>query len=119
MRALWIHRIAVNVTTIGGSTKIATALEQANIIVNKNLLPGDVVSATNEPSGIRIGLQELTRIGMGASEMAAIADMFKRIALDHESPESVKSDVIELKKGYQKVCYCFDETDAYDHPLIG
>ncbi len=53
---------------------------------------------------------------MGTSEMDAIADFFKRIVLDSESPESVIDDVIELKSGYQKVCYCFDETDAYGLP---
>lgn len=112
------HQVAIDVTGTGGSTKAATKLEQANIIVNKNLLPGDVVSATNEPSGIRIGTQELTRIGMGVSEMDEIAEFFKRIVLDQESPESVKSDVIELKHEYQKVCYCFDDTDAYAFPAI-
>ena len=110
------HQVAVNVTKAGGSTEIATRLEEANIIVNKNLLPGDPVSVTVEPSGIRIGTQELTRIGMGASEMEVIAEFFKRIVFDHESPESVRSDVVELKSGYQKVCYCFDDTDAYGFP---
>ena len=110
------HQVAVDVTKVGGSIRAATKLEEANIIVNKNLLPGDSVSATVEPSGIRIGTQELTRIGMGTSEMDAIADFFKRIVLDSESPESIRKDVIELKSGYQKVCYCFDETDAYGLP---
>jgi len=110
------HQVAVDVTKVGGSSRAATRLEEANIIVNKNLLPGDTVSVTDEPSGIRIGTQELTRIGMGTSEMDAIADFFKRIVLDSESPESVRNDVIELKGGYQKVCYCFDETDAYGLP---
>jgi glycine hydroxymethyltransferase len=112
------HQVAIDVTHAGGSIRAATKLEEANIIVNKNLLPGDHVSVTVEPSGIRIGTQELTRIGMGASEMDAIADFLKRIVLDDESPESVRSDVIELKSGYQKVCYCFDDTDAYGFPVI-
>ena len=112
------HQVAIDVTQAGGSIRAATKLEEANIIVNKNLLPGDHVSVTVEPSGIRIGTQELTRIGMGASEMDAIADFMKRIVLDDESPESVRDDVIELKSGYQKVCYCFDDTDAYGFPVI-
>ena len=112
------HQVAVDVTQAGGSIRAATKLEEANIIVNKNLLPGDHVSVTVEPSGIRIGTQELTRIGMGASEMDAIADFMKRIVLDDESPESVRDDVIELKSGYQRVCYCFDDTDAYGFPVI-
>ena len=112
------HQVAVDVTQAGGSIRAATKLEEANIIVNKNLLPGDHVSVTVEPSGIRIGTQELTRIGMGASEMDAIADFMKRIVLDDESPESVRDDVIELKSGYQRVCYCFDDTNAYGFPVI-
>ncbi|MCK4652539.1 MAG: serine hydroxymethyltransferase [Methanosarcinales archaeon] len=112
------HQVAIDVTHAGGSIRAATKLEEANIIVNKNLLPGDHVSVTVEPSGIRIGAQELTRIGMGASEMNAIADFMKRIVLDDESPESVRDDVIELKSGYQMVCYCFDDTNAYGFPVI-
>ena len=112
------HQVAIDVTQAGGSIRAATKLEEANIIVNKNLLPGDHVSVTVEPSGIRIGTQELTRIGMGASEMDAIADFMKRIVLDDESPESVRDDVIELKSGYQRVCYCFDDTNAYGFPVI-
>jgi len=112
------HQVAVNVTKTGGSIEAATRLEDANIIVNKNLLPGDNVTKTVEPSGIRIGTQELTRIGMGASEMDAIAELIKRVVLDSESPTSVRSDVIELKRGYQKVCYCFDDTDAYGFPAV-
>ncbi len=112
------HQVAVDVTQAGGSIRAATKLEEANIIVNKNLLPGDHVSVTVEPSGIRVGTQELTRIGMGASEMDAIADFMKRIVLDDESPESVRDDVIELKSGYQRVCYCFDDTNAYGFPVI-
>jgi glycine hydroxymethyltransferase len=68
------------------------------------------------PSGLRLGSQELTRLGMKESEMDEIADFIKRIIIKDESPEKVKKDVIDLRRNYQRVCYCFDGEDAYKFP---
>src|SRR3989449_1731505 len=56
------HIVAVDVKAQGGGAKGALDLERANIIANKNLLPTDT-SPVN-PSGVRLGSHELTRIGM-------------------------------------------------------
>jgi len=103
------HQIAVDVSRIGGGRKIVESFEDANIIINKNLLPWDSLEKTGNPSGIRIGTQEVTRIGMKESEMKEIAEFMKRIAIDGEKPEKVKEDVIAMKKGFNKVHYCFDD----------
>ncbi len=46
---------------------------------------------------------------MKESEMKEIAEFMKRIAIDGEKPEKVKEDVIAMKKGFNKVHYCFDD----------
>lgn len=102
------HQIAVDVSKLGGGREVAEKFEQANIIINKNLLPWDSMKMTENPSGIRIGTQEVTRIGMKESEMKEIAEFMKRVCIDKEDPERVKRDVIELRKDFQKVGYCFD-----------
>jgi len=108
------HQVAVDVSKIGGGSEIALRMEYANIIANKNLFPMDSVNGTDDPSGIRLGTQELTRLGMKEPEMKEVARLIKRVAIDREEPEKVKKDVIHLKTQYQTVQYCFDGDGAYE-----
>ncbi|MFZ2456014.1 MAG: serine hydroxymethyltransferase [Candidatus Altiarchaeia archaeon] len=103
------HQVVADVSKIGGGTKIAEAFEKANIIINKNLLPWDNLQNTADPSGIRIGTQEMTKMGMKTGEMKEIASCMKKIAIDGVNPEKVKNEIIELRAGFQKVQYCFDQ----------
>src|SRR2546423_1553898 len=57
------HALALDVAAFGGGAKVATDLEKAHIITNKNLLPWD--TSPVRPSGIRLGTQELTRRELG------------------------------------------------------
>ncbi|MEW5759557.1 MAG: serine hydroxymethyltransferase [Candidatus Thermoplasmatota archaeon] len=101
------HTLAIDVSKHGGGSLVVENLEKANIVANKNLLPWDAVNKAMEPSGIRLGLQELTRIGMGKSEMNYIADLFKKIIIDRKKPEEIKNEVIELRKKFKYIHYCF------------
>ncbi|HTY90401.1 MAG TPA: serine hydroxymethyltransferase [Methanocella sp.] len=111
------HQVAVDASKIGGGETVAKKLEKANIIANKNLFPWDNVNGTDDPSGIRLGTQELTRLGMKEPEMKEVARLLKRVAVDKEEPEKVKKDVILLKSQYQTVQYCFDGDGAYEFIL--
>lgn len=109
------HTIVVDVEQFQGGAKVAKGLEAANIILNKNLLPWD--SDPVRPSGIRIGSQELTRLGMKEKEMAEVAELVARVVVKGQAPEKVKPDVIDLKRQFTKVHYCFFEgEEAYDYP---
>ena len=88
------HTLAVNVAKYGGGAQAALDLEKANIIVNKNMLPGDTSAV--KPSGIRLGTQELTRLGMEKGEMEEVARLIYRVVVKKEKPEKVKKDVKEL-----------------------
>ena len=71
------------------------------------------------PGGIRMGTSEVTRLGMKESEMAEIAEFMKRVIIDKEAVDKVKKDVVEFRKDYQKVHYCFeDATEAYEYIKI-
>ncbi len=111
------HQIAVDVSKNGGGSKWAAKLERANIITNKNLFPWDDVNGTDNPSGLRLGTQELTRIGMREREMKEVAKLYRRVIIDREQPEKVKKDVVHLKSQYQTVQYCFDGDGAYEFLL--
>ena len=112
------HQVAVDVRDYGGGEKVASKLEKANIILNKNLLPWDSLKDTANPSGIRIGVQELTRLGMKESEMEEIAELIYKILNDKISIEKAKETVRELKTRFNKIKYTFEEHEAYIFPEI-
>ena len=109
------HTIVVDVEEFGGGARVAKTLEDANIILNKNLLPWD--SDPVKPCGVRIGTQELTRLGMKEKEMTEVAELMSRVVVKGEDPESVKEAVIPFKRQYTKLHYCFFEgEEAYEYP---
>ena len=99
----------------GAGAKAADLLEQAGIITNMNMLPGDTKAMS--PSGLRLGAQELTRVGMGVDEMKDVARFYSRVLIEKEDPSSVKSDVKEFKSEYQTIRYCFNEDELSGYPL--
>jgi glycine hydroxymethyltransferase len=99
------HAVALDVSALGGGAEVSLAFEKANIITNKNLLPWDTSSV--KPSGVRLGSQELTRIGMKEAQMAEVAGLMTRVALRKEAPERVAKDVAALRRDFNTVQYCF------------
>ena len=79
------------------------------------MLPGDTKAMT--PSGLRLGVQELTRVGMGRDEMIDVARFYARVLLESEDPSKVKADVREFKSNYQIIRYCFNEDNLSGYPL--
>ncbi|VUT27545.1 MAG: Serine hydroxymethyltransferase [Candidatus Syntrophoarchaeum sp. GoM_oil] len=106
------HQVVVDVTECGGGSYTAERLEDSGIIANKNILPSDKLDPKN-PSGLRFGLQELTRIGMKTSEMIEIAEIIKLALIDKKDPFEIKKTVLELKNPFDTVCYSFDDDDPY------
>ena len=102
-------------TDSGAGAKAAQLLENAGIITNMNMLPGDTKAMT--PSGLRLGVQELTRVGMGVGEMEDVARLYSRVLLKDEDPTSVKKDVATLKSQFQVIRYCFNEEEVSGYPL--
>jgi len=93
-------------------------LEKANIIVNRQLIPGDIKAKRHymHPGGIRLGTSEVTRLGMKESEMKQIASFIKNVIVDNKDPKEVVKQVAEFRKNYQKTQYCFDnKLGAYEY----
>ena len=95
----------------GAGRDAAAKLEEAGIITNMNMLPGDTKALA--PSGLRLGTPELTRVGMGVDDMQDVARFFARALLEDEAPSSIKADVTEFKGDFQSVHYCFEPGSAY------
>ena len=95
----------------GAGRDAAQMLEKAGIITNMNMLPGDTKALS--PSGLRLGVPELTRVGMGADQMDQVAHFFQRALIDGHDLNSVKADVELFKDDYKTVQYCFEPGQAY------
>lgn len=102
-------------TDSGAGAKAAKTLEDVGIITNMNMLPGDTKAMT--PSGLRLGVQELTRVGMGKNEMSEVARLFARALILGEDLKRVKQDVKELKSSFQTIRYCFNENEQSGYIL--
>ena len=102
-------------TDSGAGAKAAQLLEDVGIITNMNMLPGDTKAMT--PSGLRLGVQELTRVGMGNTQMEEVAKLYARVLLKGDDPASVKADVAALKGEFQTIRYCFNEDEVSGYPL--
>ncbi|MGQ4874824.1 MAG: serine hydroxymethyltransferase [Promethearchaeia archaeon] len=116
------HQIVIDIgnfeKTVGLGGDIERLLEAANIIINRNLLPWDIRMGRHymNPGGLRLGTAEVTRLGMGKSEMVEIAEFFKKLIIDQKDPKQVAQEVAEFRKNFQEVQYCFQNlSKAYEY----
>jgi glycine hydroxymethyltransferase len=86
---------------------LAERWERANIIVPALQLPSSAARAGLAANGIRIGVQEVTRLGMGPAEMRHIADLMQRAA-DGDDPAILKHHATDLARAYPNVYYSFE-----------
>jgi len=102
------HQVIANVKKFGGGLEVAHKLARANLITNKNLVPGDQPKDWDHPSGLRMGTIEITRLGMREADMAIIAEFITRVLVKNESPEQVGKDVVDFRLPQQTLYYNFD-----------
>jgi glycine hydroxymethyltransferase len=115
------HTIVADVSKYMDGRTAEEKLEESGIILNRNLIPKDYRLKTDhrKPSGIRMGSQEVTRLGMGESEMRQIAEFIADVVVRGKEPGKVAEEVAEFRKNYRKVHYCFESaTGAYDYIRI-
>jgi len=93
------HLVLADVSKAGVSGKEAeTALDQALITVNKNMIPFDPRQPF-DPSGIRMGTPAITSRGFNESECSEIGGLIARVVKNHSDSQalsSVKKRVLEL-----------------------
>ncbi|MEM2978705.1 MAG: serine hydroxymethyltransferase, partial [Candidatus Hadarchaeales archaeon] len=67
------------------------------------------------PGGIRLGVSEVTRLGMKEEEMGKVAEFIVRV-VKGEDPDKVAREVEEFRKGFTKIHYAFDSAaEAYQY----
>lgn len=96
------HLMLVDLTSKDITGKEAEALlEKAGLTMNKNAIPFDTASRF-VTSGVRIGTPAVTTRGLGAEEMAKIAEFMDRVISnrDEETIAAVKAEVGQICKKY-------------------
>ena len=111
------HQILLEIGP-GKGKEASKSLEDAGIVTNMNTIPGDTDPLN--PSGLRLGTPELTRIGMKEKEMDEVAGFYERALLKNDNLKKIQADVKEFRKDFQELHYCFKEGfRGYDyHELI-
>lgn len=105
------HQIAVDVREYGGGKRIAERLEEANIIVNKNLLPYDNPNDKENPSGLRIGFQEVTRRGFEKDSIRYLCSLMADVIKGKRKPLEVRKDVVALRQDFKGIKYGFQSIE--------
>jgi glycine hydroxymethyltransferase len=98
------HHVAADVRSMGGGTRVSRRLEDVNILATGIPLP--VQPAGADDAGLRLGTQEVTRLGMGPSEMAQIARFMARHLLGSEAPSLIRGEVTAFRTAYRTIGYC-------------
>jgi len=71
------HQVIIRVKAFGPGMEIARRLETNNVLTNYQALPDDATFL--ESSGIRLGVQEMTRFGMKEKDFDALAGLMSDI----------------------------------------
>jgi len=101
------HQIIIDVRQYGGGKRVSENLELANIIVNKNLLPFDNQQHKENPSGIRIGFQDVTRRGFVESDIKYLCSLMLSIIKEEREPHLVRPKILALRQEFSSIKYGF------------
>jgi aminomethyltransferase len=99
------HQVLVSVGHARG-IEMAKHLEERNIVLNYQALPGD--EGFTASSGLRMGVSEMTRFGMGEKDFEELAVLFAAALRDEPG---ITAEVAEFRGRFQTLGYCFTEGD--------
>ena len=97
------HHVALDARRFGGGDHAARRLARCAIHTSGIGLPGDELPG--DYNGLRFGVQEVTRWGMGPNEMHIIAGLVADRLLDRRPVEAIWRDVRALRAGFQRLRY--------------
>lgn len=97
------HHVALPAHDFDGGMKMARLLEQANILASGIGLPLPPVEG--EFNALRLGTQEVTRLGMKRTDVPEIAALIARVLKRSNDPAQVKQDVIALRRRFTRLHY--------------
>jgi glycine hydroxymethyltransferase len=97
------HQVIIDVASRGvDAGLVEKALERSNIILNRNILPGDEQNP-GAISGIRMGTAAMVVRGMGRAEAGIVADLIDRVVAHVTQPDVI----LAVKKEIALLCHRF------------
>ena len=75
------------------------------------MLPYDDQSNRDNPSGLRIGFQDVTRRGFREGDIKHLCDLMLDVIKEKRKPAEVKEDVIAFKREFNQVKYGFQSVE--------
>lgn len=101
------HQVVIRVRKYGTGNEIAQRLEKNNIITNYQALPDD--ESFLEASGIRMGVQEMTRFGMKQQDFKTLAEYIADVIIRNAD---VNEKVKKFREQFLQMYYCLQIEDA-------
>jgi glycine/serine hydroxymethyltransferase len=101
------HQVLMRVREYGLGQEIARRLEENNIVTNYQALPDDETFL--ESSGIRMGVQEMTRFGMKEKDFDVLSGLIADVVMRNKD---VKEDVKEFRKNFLEMKFCLPPKEA-------
>ena len=101
------HQVLIRVKAYGPGMAIARRLEDNNILTNYQALPDDATFL--ESSGIRLGVQEMTRFGMVEKDFDALAGLMADVIIRNRA---VKAETARLRREFLTMRYCLPAAEA-------
>ncbi|MGC8493848.1 MAG: glycine cleavage system aminomethyltransferase GcvT [Syntrophobacteraceae bacterium] len=102
------HQVIVHVGYARGP-EIAKRLEENNIVCNYQATPLD--EGFTAASGLRMGVAEMTRFGMGEKDFRALANLMKEIVFEGANRlDAVKN----LREPFRELHYCFRDDECLE-----
>ena len=95
------HQVLIRVRKYGLGQDIARRLEENNIVTNYQALPDDETFL--ESSGIRMGVQEMTRFGMEEKDFDQLAGFIADVVIRNKK---VKEEVKDYRQNFLQMKFC-------------
>ena len=97
------HQVVIRVSSFGDGKEIANRLEENNVVTNYQALPDD--ETFYHPSGIRMGVSEMTRFGMKEADFDQLARLMADIIIHKKT---AGHEVAQYRQQFRKMHYCLD-----------
>jgi glycine/serine hydroxymethyltransferase len=101
------HQVIIRVKAFGPGMEIARRLETNNVLTNYQALPDDATFL--DSSGIRLGVQEMTRFGMKEQDFDILAGLMRDIIVGNK-PAGV--DVARYRKNFLTMGFSIPPAEA-------
>jgi aminomethyltransferase len=99
------HQVILSVGYAKGP-EMARRLEDNHIIVNYQAAPDE--EGFTASGAMRMGVAEMTRFGMKETDFQSLAELMHDVIVQNKQ---VKSQVVEFRKRFQEMHYCFSENE--------